>query len=93
MILGTDFQLGVIAAYLEDNQQYQQQCQALESNFKNIYRPDVAERLVKVCLLKPDVNGLSDSKMERIHDLAELVSGYQSSEGVEWLCFTRACLK
>ncbi|MFK7769574.1 MAG: hypothetical protein AB8B55_20345 [Mariniblastus sp.] len=69
--------------------EYSKQCRALYSNFQNTFRPVVAERLVKVCMLKPARNSLSPVEMKTVHELAEIVSGFQSYDGVEWLFFSR----
>lgn len=80
------FQLGIIYAYLDDDEHYMEQCRRLLSNFENTYRPNVAERIAKVCLLKPHL--VSD--LDTVHEFADIVSGYDSSPDREWMFFCKA---
>lgn len=82
------FQLAVLSAYLDDDEEYKKQCRALLDNFQNVYRPNVAERLAKACFLKPSL--VDTDELNICHELAEFVSGYKSSNDLEWLYFVRA---
>jgi hypothetical protein len=80
------FQLAIVYAYLEEDEKYTEQCDAMLANYQNMYRPDVAERIAKVCLLKPGL--VSDQAT--VHKFARLASGFDSSSINEYLYFCRA---
>lgn len=80
------FQLAIIYAYLNDDVKYANQCRSLMANFQNMYRPDVAERIAKVCFLHPELV----PNQQKAHKFAELSSGFDSSVVREYLYFCRA---
>jgi serine/threonine protein kinase len=77
---------GILWLYLGDVQRYQRHCDQLLSDFENAYQPEVAERLAKLALLKPDVQ----KDPRTIHELAEFAAGYESDALSMWFFFCRA---
>lgn len=80
------FQLAILYAYLGEDEKYRRQCNELLANFENMYRPSVAERIAKACLLRPGLVG----DQATVHKFARLASGFDSRPNQEFLCFCRA---
>lgn len=71
-----------------NEERYQEHCRRLLNDFENAYQPQVADRIAKVALLRPDLQDKNDLPM--IHELAEFASGFESNEFAMWFFFGRA---
>ena len=74
--------------HLEEEQRYQEYCQKASSNFDYAWKPDVASRLAKLCLLRPDLQRAEDLK--NVWELTEFASEFDSAENIQWFQATRA---
>ena len=83
----TRYQLAILYAYLDEDAGYVEQCDTLLSNFENMHRPEVAERVAKTFLLKPEMH----SDLTNAHELAEAASVLSHSSYLgHWFMFCRA---
>jgi len=82
------YQAGIAWLSLGEEEDYQRHCRLLLSEFENAFRPEIASRLAKLSLLRPDLQ--SPNSRPTFHKLAELASGFESSEYRYWFFLTRA---
>ena len=82
------FQSAICWLYLKNESKYQLHCEKMYGAFENAYRPEVASRIAKVCLLRPDLQPTEN--MQTLHSMAELASNFETSNLHVWFCMTRA---
>ncbi|QEG24287.1 serine/threonine-protein kinase [Mariniblastus fucicola] len=74
--------------YLGDEDRYQHHCDKLRSSFEFAYRPEIASRIAKVSLLRPDLQ--TEDNLDLAEELAEYASGFESSDLANQFRSTRA---
>ncbi len=74
--------------HLGEEEKYQSHCQTLLNNFEGAYQPEVASRLAKVCLLRPDLQNSDD--LQTLFELSEFASAFESNKLIHWFYATRA---
>lgn len=84
------FCLGVYEAYLNNDSEYAKQCATRYNDFEFVFRASSSARFVKLCCLMPDKNSLSSQQMDRVFEVADFVSNYESVSNLEWLYLARA---
>ncbi len=82
------YQSAITWLYLQDEGRYQMHCQKIYDAFQNAYRPEVASRIAKVCLLRPNLQ--PQENLPTLVSMAELGSKFESSDLHHWFCMTRA---
>lgn len=82
------YKAGIASLSVGDETDYQEHCRRLLSNFENAFRPEIASRLAKLSLLRPDLQDPQD--LPTFHKLAQLASGFESSGLRHWFYLTRA---
>ena len=77
--------------YLGDERKYQQDCERLLASFDFAYRPEIASRIAKAYMLRPDLH--DPESIQDIARLSEFASEFESSDLVGWLQSTRALVE
>ena len=82
------YQAGIGWLSIGEEAEYIAHCRYLQDSFENAFRPQIAGRLAKVSLLRPDLQDKSD--LATFGKLAEFASSFESSPLCHWFFLTRA---
>ena len=82
------YRVGIGRLSIGDEGKYIRHCRILLDSFENAFRPEIASRLAKVSLLRPDLQSASD--LDLFYKLSEFASGFESSPLRHWFFLTRA---
>ena len=82
------FQTAIGWLYVGNEEEYQRHCRELFNGFENAYRPEVASRIAKACLLRPDLQ--DPNHLPQLYEFSEFASSFESDNLIQWFLSTRA---